>query len=134
MHLSVDSKKPLETLRRDLLAACARAGLVVDAAAGRRPSSPTSPTTFVLELADPLPELSEAGTGPTDGRTWRISGYARGGAGSDGPRSRVSTMRPTELLDLLGHPELSGPALRLERALEQVLKEGAGWSEPPPRP
>ncbi len=156
MHLSVDSTKSLETLRRDLLAACASAGLVVDPDAGRRarasratagsvpPAPPTSsggssapprsPSTFVVEIADPLPELRDAGTGPTDGRTWRISGYERGTPGGAGPRSRLSTMRPTRLLDLLGHPELSGPALRLEQVLERVLEDAAGRGGAPTRP
>jgi hypothetical protein len=88
----------------------------------------------VIEIADPLPQLAATGTGPTDGRTWRISGYERGTPEGEGARSRLSTMRPTQLLDLLGHPELSGPALRLEQVLERVLKDAAGWDEAPTPP
>src|SRR5512137_1769604 len=97
MHLSVDSKKPLADLRRDLVRGCARAGLVVTgdaaapgppapraSAAGIPPTPPSSsarppaPSTFVIEIRDPLPELAAGSAGPVDGRTWRISGYERG--------------------------------------------------------
>ena len=144
MHLSVDSKKPLESLRRDLLLACARAGLMVEVGTGPRPpappssrapaSSPGPASSFVIQIADPLPELRATGTDPVDGRTWRISGYAHGSPAGEGRRSRISTIRPTQLLDLLGHPELSGPALRLEQILERVLKDAAGWDGAPTRP
>ena len=122
MHLSVDSRKPLEDLRRDLLLACAREGLRVEGAAGI--VSPAASKSFAVELSDPLPELRVATPGSADGRTWRISGY-RGEAGL----SRVSTIRPTLLLDLLGHPELRGPALVFEQRLERALKDAAGWED-----
>ena len=35
-------------------------------------------------------------------------------------------MRPTHLLDLLGHPELAADAARLERDLTEALEEAAG--------
>jgi hypothetical protein len=119
MHLSVDSTKPVADLRGDLRRACIAHGLVVATV-----SDATAPgrASFVLEIADPLPELHPAARPErADGSTYKIAGFDRPGGGT-----RLSTMRPTHLVDLLGHPELDAPARRLERVLEAVLREAAG--------
>ena len=124
MHLSVESTKPLERLLADLTAACAAAGLAVasvtKAPAGTRGS-------FVVELADPLPEVK----GDGDARalsTYKVAGYEMREGGT-----RLSTMRPSQLLDLLGKPEHAGAAAALERRLEDVLHRAAGTA-PATRP
>ena len=124
MHLSVESRKPLERLLVDLRAACGAAGLAVSsvtqAPAGTRGS-------FVVELADPLPEVK----GDGDARalsTYKVAGYEVRDGGT-----RLSTMRPSQLVDLLGHPEHAAAAAALERRLETVLSTAAG-AAPAARP
>ena len=129
MHLSVDSKKPVATLRADLERACARHGFAVvgvtDANDRVREAGVASARgAFVVELADPLPRVEADGSREA-GTTWRIAGYERPGGGT-----RLSTMRPTQLLDLFGHPELAGDAARLERALTAALEEAAAPPDP----
>lgn len=129
MHLSVDSTKALDVLREDLRRALAANGLVIasESDAARRIAEAAVPSargSFVFELRDPLPTLLHDAAA-TSSSTFKVAGYeVPGGA------TRLSTMRPTQLIDLLGHPELSAPALALERSLEAALKAAAGWVEP----
>ena len=129
MHLSVDSRKPIEALRVDLRAALSTGGLAIasesdssQAVAASRPAR--SRASFVIEVADPLPSLPlDAASAAAS--TWKIAGYEMPGG-----MTRLSTMRPTQLVDLLGHPHLANEAARLEKTLETALKSAAGWEEP----
>jgi hypothetical protein len=117
VHLSVGSLKPLDRLLADLEAACAAAGLKV---AGVTKAPAGTKGSFVVELADPLPEVQADG----DARalsTYRVAGYEVREGGT-----RLSTMRPSQLVDLLGHPEHAAAAATLERRLEAVLSKAAG--------
>jgi hypothetical protein len=121
MHLSVDSEKEVVRLRHDLERACARHGLAVASVTAVDPARSVR-GSFVLELADPLPDLRPAAdSGRPDRSTYKIAGFERPGGGT-----RLSTIRPTELVGLLGHPEMAEPAARLERTLEAVLRAAAG--------
>ena len=129
MHLSVDSRKPIEALRSDLRAALSAGGLAIasesdssQAVAASRPAK--SRVSFVVEVADPLPSLP-ADADAAAMSTWKIAGYEMPGG-----TTRLSTMRPTQLVDLLGHPHLAKEASRLEKTLEAALKSAAGWEEP----
>ena len=122
VHLSVDSAKPLADLAIDLVAACEANGLrVVKRAAERGPGA------VIVELADPFPEIQAATDTPPgrDASTYKIAAYQ-----TPAGHTRVSTIRPTHLMDLLGHPELAAAALRVERALERALQTAAGWTGP----
>jgi hypothetical protein len=124
VHLSHDSTKALDDLRHDLERACASHGLDVVEVTDAGPrlaeaGSPPARRSFVLELRDPLPAL-EGDAGRAAGTTWRVAGYEKPGGGT-----RVSTMRPTELVNLIGHPELAAAAARVERSLDAALAEAA---------
>jgi hypothetical protein len=121
MHLSVDSEKEVLRLRLDLERACEANGLAVATVTAVDPARSLR-GSFVLELSDPLPELPrETESARPDRTTYKIAGFERPGGGT-----RLSTLRPTHLVELLGHPELAGPAARLERTLEAVLRAAAG--------
>jgi hypothetical protein len=127
VHLSVVSKKPLDRLLDDLRAACSAAGMsiasVTSQTAGPGGSLPPGARgSFVVELDDPLPEVKR----DDDARalsTYKVAGYESKDGGT-----RLSTMRPTRLVDLLGHPEHSEAAAALERRLETLLSAAAGES------
>ena len=127
MHLSVESGKPLDALRDDLRRALAAEGLRVASESDARQRIAETATkgargSFVFEIADPLPGL-RAEAAAASGSTFRVAGYEMPGG-----KTRLSTLRPTELVGLLGHPELSVPALALERSLEAAMKSAAGWA------
>jgi hypothetical protein len=121
VHLSFDSEKEVVRLRHDLERACEAHGLAVATVTAVDPARSVR-GSFVLELADPLPELRpDPESGRPDRSTYKIAGFERPGGGT-----RLSTLQPTRLVDLLGHPELAAPAARLERTLEAVLRAAAG--------
>ena len=129
MHLSVISRKPLDRLLDDLKTACAAEGLSVSSVTSQR-AGPTGTLpagargSFVVERDDPLPEVK----GDDELRTlstYKVAGYEVREGGT-----RLSTMRPSQLVDLLGHPEHAAAALALERRLEAALSAAAGV--PPP--
>ena len=125
MHLSVDSLRTLAEVRDSLPRALGAEGLVVSS------MSDLPAGGFVVELADPLPEIT-AGEGATarDKTTYKIAVYARAAGGA-----RLSTLRPTHLVELLDRPELAAPALSLETRLETALFAAAGRErDPEPRP
>ena len=125
MHLSFDSAKPLDALRAALVRACGTHGLVVASVSDakervRERAVENSRGTFVLEIEGALPELRATETGGADGSTYRIAGFEVPAGGT-----RLSTIRPSHLMGVLGHPELEGTALRLEHTLELVFAEAA---------
>lgn len=125
MHLSVDSTKPLDALRADLMRACADNGLVVARSSDaterlRERNIQGARGTFVLEIEGALPELAASAPGGPDASTYRIAGFEKPDGGT-----RLSTIRPSHLMELLGHPELAGGALRFEHTLEAVLRAAA---------
>jgi hypothetical protein len=116
MHLSVDSLRTLAEVRDALPRALAAGGLVV-ASVHEIPAG-----GFVTELADPLPEIATGdGASARDRTTYKIAAYARAAGGA-----RLSTIRPTHLVELLDRPELAAPAKALETRLETALFEAAG--------
>ncbi len=116
MHLSVDSTRSLAEVRDALPLALAAQGLAV-ASTHEIPAG-----GFVTELRDPLPDIVLSPEGGTrDRSTYKIATYARSGGGA-----RLSTIRPTHLVELLDRPELAGPALILEKKLESALLAAAG--------
>ena len=125
MHLSVDSAKPLATLAADLVTACEAHGLRVLKKAAER-----GPGAVIVEIEDPFPQIRASTDGPPgrDASTYKIAAYE-----TPAGHTRVSTLRPTHLVDLLGHPELAAAALRVERAFEGALQAAAGWKGPTDR-
>jgi hypothetical protein len=126
MHLSFESRKPLDRLEADVVAALEARGFRLagrtDGRAALRARGRTGRGSVVLEVEDPLPALdrdARAG-GPADATTWKIAAYE-----TDRGTTRVSTLRPTHLVDLLGHPEHAARALRVERDLASALDRAA---------
>jgi hypothetical protein len=127
VHLSVESRKPLDRLHADLTAALAERGYRVASTTDGRPAlralGRTGRGSLVVEVEDPLPEVGRD-DGPRaapDATTWRIAAYETGRG-----TTRLSTIRPTRLVDLLDHPEHAGVARRLEHDFESVLRHAAG--------
>lgn len=119
MHLSVDSLLSLDALRAALPPALASVGLAV----ARVEDLPAR--GFVVELEDPLPAVdADALGGSAAAATWKVAAYARAEGGS-----RMSTLRPTHLVDLMDRPGAAGPATALEHALERALLAAAGRTE-----
>jgi hypothetical protein len=127
VHLSVESVKPLERLRADLAAALAERGYRVTATTDGRPALRASGRegrgSLVIEVEDPLPGIArdEASRARADATTWRIAAYE-----TDRGTTRLSTIRPTRLVELLDHPEHAAAAERLEHDFESVLRRAAG--------
>ncbi len=116
MHLSVDSTLSLAELRVSLPRALASLGLGIDRI------SDIPARGFVVELVDPLPAVeAEDPADPGARSTWKVAVYARTGGGS-----RLSTVRPTHLVDLMDRPGAAAPALAFEGALERALLSAAG--------
>jgi hypothetical protein len=119
------SAKPLDRLLDDLKTACAAEGLSIASVSSQRAGpAGTLPAgargSFVIELNDPLPEVK----GDDELRTlstYKVAGYEVREGGT-----RLSTMRPSQLVELLGHPEYAPAALALERRLEAALAAAAG--------
>jgi hypothetical protein len=119
VHLHVDAARSASDAVADLVAACRRAGLVI-ARVHELPR--TGRTTFVVELADPLPEIpAEATTSLISKDRYPISVFETGPG-----RCRIATIPPSLLVDLLGHPEVAPAALAFERKLQDVFDAAAG--------
>jgi uncharacterized protein (DUF302 family) len=126
VHLSVESRRSLDDLVEGLRAALATHGFRVAATTDARDplaaSGRSGRGSLVLEVEDPLPGVRVGKDGgPADGTTWKVAAYETGRG-----TTRLSTIRPTHLVELLGHPELAHAAERVEHDLEAVLHEAAG--------
>lgn len=120
MHLSVDSRLPVADVAEALKAALAAEGLAIES------SRPTPGGGCVTEVSDPLPEMAAepSGRGSSNRTTYKVALYPRGGGGA-----RLSTVRPTQLVDLMDDPRLAAPARALEARLERALLKAAGRGE-----
>ena len=115
MHLSVDSARSLVELRAALHGTLAASGLTV----ARVTDLPAG--GFVVELEDPLPGVEPEDLAALRAEaTWKIAAYARRGGGS-----RMSTIRPTHLVDLMDRPGSTAAAAAFEGALERALLAAA---------
>ena len=114
MHLSVDSSRTLAEVRDALTPALAAEGFSVTSVREIPAGG------FVAELDDPLPAIAAQDDG-RDRTTYKVAGYLRTGGGS-----RLSTIRPTHLVELLDRSDQRDAAGLVERRLEIALFNAAG--------
>jgi hypothetical protein len=134
MHLSVDADRPAAEAAQALADACRERGLRVTKVA-ERPQAPGRGAVFVVEIADPLPDVPADAF--ADGAT--RTAYPLSVFETAPGRCRLSTLHPTTLVDLLGHPEVAAAARALEETLHAVFAAVAGGERgegvrPSPRP
>lgn len=127
MRITHDAPRPAADVVADLVAHCRARGLVVlrtTPTPGGRDGRPS----YVIELADPLPSVpADAVSSPAAKDAYPLSVFEVAPGWS-----RVATIPPTALVDLLGHPE-EGPAARaLEATLHDAI-EAAVAGRPPRR-
>jgi hypothetical protein len=138
MHLSIDSARPAADAATALVAACRAHGLRI-ARSTALPRGPRGRSVIVVEIADPLPDVPHdalapgpAGSDPAASASHDVYRITVFETGPD--RCRLSTLHPTALIDLLGHPECAPAALAFERTLHEVMAQAAGVPLPPAPP
>lgn len=127
MRITHDADRPASAVAADLAAHCRARGLVVERTL-TVPPGPSGRPAFILELRDPLPSVpADAVASPATKDTYPVSVFEIAPG-----RSRVATIPPTALVDLLGHPETAPAARALEATLHEAI-EAAAAGRPPPR-
>jgi len=132
VHLSLDADLPAADAAAALAAAFRDRGLRV-ARIAAVPRGPGARPVFVVEIADPLPDVpSDAFADGATRTAYPLSVFEIAPG-----RSRLSTLHPTTLVDLLGHPEAADAARRFEETLHAVFAaaaHGGDSTRPSPRP
>ncbi|MBL9086062.1 MAG: hypothetical protein JNM10_02880 [Planctomycetia bacterium] len=129
MNLHVHVARPAAAAHAALLEACRARGLVV-AGSHATPRGPSGRGGFVVELADPLPDIPADGAPSAATRNvYPISVFD-----TDPGHCRVATLLPAPFVDLLGHPEAAAAAASFEVTLRAVLDDVVrGVERPGPR-
>ncbi len=127
MLLSIDSKKPLAQIREDLPRSCAAHKFGVLGVHDLKEKMREKGVEYrgdclIFEVCNPqqAKKVLEANPDISTALPCRISVFTT----LDG-RTRLSTMRPTSLIDLFKSRELKGVAEEVEETLHQIMKEAA---------
>ena len=126
LHI-VESRKPLDRVVKDLEAAVARHKFGVLGVHDLKAKMADKGVTFdaecrIVEVCNPqqAKKVLEANPEISAALPCRISVFTT----RDG-RTRLSTLRPTKLIDLFGSKELKGVAEEVEETLNAIMKEAA---------
>jgi uncharacterized protein (DUF302 family) len=124
---SVDSSKPLARIREDLPRACANHKFGVLGVNDlqqklREKGLDLASASLVFDVCNPqqAKKVLDARMEVSTMLPCRIAAFEL----PEG-KTRLATMRPTELIGVFGAPELAGTAAEVERALVAIMEEAA---------